>query len=136
MRLWPSLAKQILIWDSYQDDFQSVLQGPFIRWVNNKCKWYKSHLYFIFSIIFLNKLLCSDSQNTLRSWWQRPLGKTWDLQCQNRAKNHVSRKTKNRRQHALFLWTVEFMLWISNLFLHLAEVTHFEKHIDGLLRGM
>ena len=37
------------------------------------------------------------------SWWQQPLGKTWDLQCKNGAMTHISRKTKSHRQLALFL---------------------------------
>ena len=43
------------------------------------------------------------------------LGKTWDLQCQNGAMTHVSKKTKSRTPRALFLWPVKSMLWISNL---------------------
>ena len=113
-----------------------VLQGPFTRRVNNKLKKYTSHLYFIFSIIFKSTLLYPISQNALRSWWQQPLGKTWVLQCQNGAMTHISRKTKSCRQHALFLWPVKFMLWISNLFLHLIEITRFQKHSDGLLTDM
>ena len=57
-----------------------------------------------------------------------------DLQCQKRAMTYVSRKTKSRRQHALFLWPVKLMLWISNLFLHLVEITCFQKHTDGYLQ--
>ena len=75
-------------------------------------------------------------QNALRSWGQQPLGKTWDLQCQNGAMTRISRKTKSCRQHALFLWPVKLMLRISNLFLHLIEITHFQKYIDGLLTYM
>ena len=32
--------------------------------------------------------------------------------------------------------TVKLMLWISNLFLYLIEITHFQKYIDGLLTEM
>ena len=45
----------------------------------------------------------------------------------------VSRKIKGRRQHALFLWPVKLMLWISSLFLLLVEITCFKNHIDSLL---
>ena len=45
----------------------------------------------------------------------------------------ISRKTQSRRQHVLFLWPVKL---ISNIFLHLLETTHFQKHIDGLLTDM
>ena len=73
------------------------------RQVNNKVKEYTSHLYFIFSIIIKSTLLYPVSENALRSWWQQPLEKSWNLQCQNGAMTHISRKTKSRRQHALFL---------------------------------
>ena len=106
-----------------------VLQGPFTRWVNNKLKLYTSHLYLIHSIILKSTLLYPISQNALRSWWQQPLGKTWVLQCQNGAMTHTSRKTK-RRQHALFLWPVKLMLWISNLFLHLTEITYLMAYLQ------
>ena len=81
----------------------------------------------IFSIIFKSTLIYPVSQNALRSWWQQLFGKTWNFQCQNGARTHISRKTKSCRQHALFLWPVKLMSWISNLFLHL---------IDGLLTHM
>ena len=113
-----------------------VLPGPFTRWVNNKLKWNTSHLSFIFSITFKSALLYPISQNALRSWCQQPLGETLVLQCQNGAMTRISRKTKSCRQHALFLWPAELMLWISKLFLHLIEITHFKKYIDGLLTNM
>ena len=112
-----------------------VLQDPFTRWVNNNLK-YTSHLYFIFSVIFKSTLLHPISQNALKSWWQQPLGKTWVLQCQNRVMTHISRKTKSCRQHALSLCPIKLMLWISNLLLHSNEITHFQKHIDGLFTDM
>ena len=70
----------------------------------------------------------------LLSWWQQPLGKTWVLQCQNGAMTHISRKTKSSRQHALFLWPVKLMLWISNLFFHLIEITHFKNILMAYLQ--
>ena len=106
----------------------------FTRWVNNERKQYTNHLYFMFLIILKSTLLYSVSQNTLRSWWQQPLGNSWDLQCQNGAMTHTSTKTKSRRQQALFLWPVQLMLWISNLFLHLIKLIYFQKH-DDLLTG-
>ena len=111
-----------------------VLQGPFTRWVNNKLKLYTSHLYLIHSIILKSTLLYPISQNALRSWWQQPLGKTWVLQCQNGAMTHISRKTKSCRQHALFLWSVKLMLWISNLFFHLIQITCFQKILMAYLQ--
>ena len=110
-----------------------ILQGLFTRCVNNKLEQYTSHLYSMFSIIFKSTLLYPISQSALRLWWQKLLGKTWVLQCQNGAMTHISRKTKSCIQHALFLWPVKLMLWISNLILHLTEITRFQKHIDGLL---
>ena len=95
------------------------LQGPFTWLVNNKLKWYTNHIYFIFSIIFKSTQLYPVSQYTLRSWWQQPFWKVWDHQCQSGAMTHISRKTKNRRQHAFFLWPSKLMLRIRNLFLHL-----------------
>ena len=90
-------------------------------------------IWVIFNSYFLkckSTLLYPVLQNALRSWGQQPLGKTWDLQCQNGAMTRISRKTKICRQHALFLWPVKLMLRISNLFLHLIEITHFQKYID------
>ena len=120
-----------------------VLQGPFTRWktINlNKIRVFISSIFyfhiFTFSITFKSTLLYAIWQSTLRSWWQQPLRKTWFLQCQNGAMTHISRKTKSCRQNALFLWTVKLMLWISNLFPHLFEITYFQKHIDGLLTDM
>ena len=63
-------------------------------------------------------------------------GKIWVLQCQNGAMTHISWKTKSCRQNALFLWPVKLMLLISNLLLHLIEISRFQKHIDGLLTDM
>ena len=111
-------------------------EGPFTRWVNNKLKQHTSHLYFIFFITFKIAPSYVFSENALRSWWQQPMGKSWDLQCQNGTMTHISRKTKSRRQHAFFLWPVKYMLRISNLLLHLTKITCFQKHIDGLLTDM
>ena len=68
---WPKMMFK----DYFLTLFDFTLQGPFTRWVNNKLKQYKSHLYFIFSIIFESTLLHPVSQNALRSWWQQTLGK-------------------------------------------------------------
>ena len=113
--------------------YPPVLQGSFIRWVNNKLKWSTNHLYFIFYIIFKSTLLYPSFTKRFEIMVTATLGKTWVLQCQNGAMTHISRKTKSCRQHALFLWPVKLMLWISNLFLHLIEITCFQKHADGLL---
>ena len=63
-------------------------------------------------------------------------GKKLSPPMPKRSNTDISRKTKSCRQYVLFLWPVKLMLWISNLFLNLIEVTHFQKHIDGLLTDM
>ena len=45
----------------------------------------------------------------------------------------LQEKLKGRRQNALYLWPDKLMLWISNLFLHLVEITRFLNYIDDLL---
>ena len=100
------------------------LKGNFLTIFDSTLSFFKAlsrHLKVpqgLFSIIFKSTLLYPASQNTLWSWWQKPLVKTWVLQCQNGAMTHISSKTKSCRQHALFLWPVKLILWISNLFLH------------------
>ena len=53
----------------------SFFQAIFKRWVNNKLIRVNFTLYF--------------GLYSLRSWWQQTLGKTLDLQYQNRAMPHV-----------------------------------------------
>ena len=57
-------------------------------------------------------------------------GKFVEPSMPKRSNDSISRKTKVRRQQALFLWPVELMLWISNLFLQLIKLTCFQKHDD------
>ena len=96
-----------------------------------KMKFRDDFLYLVLSSVFQ-----ALSQNALRSCWQQSLGKSCDLQCQSGAMTHISRKIKSRRQHALFLWFVKLMFWISSLFHHLIKITCFQKHIDSLLTDM
>ena len=48
-------------------------------------------------------LLYSVSQNALRSWWQQPLEKSWDLQCQNGAMSMSPEKPKAADNITLFM---------------------------------
>ena len=64
------------------------------------------------------------------------LGKKLGPPMPKRSNDSYLRKAKSRRQHALFLWPIKLMLWISNLFLYLIEITRFQKHADGLLTDM
>ena len=63
----------------------------------------------------------------MRWWWQQFLGKSLDLQCQSRTMTHISRKTRSCSQHALLLYPVKLMLWISNFLLHLPEINPLSK---------
>ena len=112
---------------------------PFIRWVNNKLKWYTSHHYLIFSIIFLSNYYAQIHKMLLDHGGNHPCEKPGTFNAMwwsDGVITHVSRKTKSRRKHVLFLWTVKFMLSICNMFHNLSEITRFWKHIDGLLTDM
>ena len=113
-----------------------VLQGPITRWVNNKLKSNTSHLYFIFYITFKSTLLYEISQKHFEIMVAATLGKNLGPPIPKQSNDSISRKTKTCWQHALFLWPFKLMLWISNLFLQLNEITHFQKHINGLLTDM
>ena len=92
-----------------------------------------SHLYFIFSIMFKSTLLYSVSQNTLRSWWQQPLGEPWDIQCQNWAVTHLKENQESYTTCTLST-TCQIDVVKINLFHHVIEITCFQKHIDDLLK--
>ena len=84
-----------------------VLQGPFTRWINNKLKWYTSHLYFTFTKSRLfNPWEKSEISNAKTERWLCP----------------------QEDQEPQTIYTLS-MTWISNLFLRLVEMTRFQKII-------
>ena len=106
-----------------------VLQDPFTKCVNIKLKEYTSHLYFIF---YYSKVHY-DTQFP-KKLWDHGGSNSCEIAGTSNAITELwfskTRKTKSCRQHELFLWPVKLMLWISNLFLYLIQITSFQKHID------
>ena len=84
-----------------------VLQDPFTRWINNKLKWYTSHLYFTFTKSRLfNPWEKSEISNAKTERWLCP----------------------QEDQEPQTIYTLS-MTWISNLFLRSVEMTRFQKII-------
>ena len=109
-----------------------VLQGPFKRWVNNKLIIYESSLLHIFCKIQRHTFIPNFTKR-FEITVATILGKNLGPPMPKQGNDSIFRKTTSCRQHAFFLWPIKLMLWISNLFLHLIDITHFQKHIDGLL---
>ena len=81
-----------------------------------------SHLYAIFYSTFSSTLLYTQFNEI------KPLGKISDLQCQNRTMS--SRRRPRAVLNMLFFVSVILILRISNFFLHLVEITLYQKKVS------
>ena len=64
------------------------------------------------------------------------LEKNLDPPMPKRGKDSYLQENQELLTTCILSMTVKLMLWISNLFLYLIEITHFQKYIDGLLTEM